>query len=108
MLSNAYFLAKFRFDTAENAPAKKKSKIMQKLKFPNFANFAINLAAQVGLVAAELGGDVTVTDLPEVVPFMEARWARRVVPNFWQIKFRSFSAVSAPIFARKYAFFSIF
>ena len=34
MLSNAYFLAKFRFDTAENEPAK----ILQ--KFAKFANFA--------------------------------------------------------------------
>ena len=33
MLSNAYFLAKFRFDTAENEPAKNK-------KFANFPNFA--------------------------------------------------------------------
>ena len=34
----------------------------------------------------------------------------RVVANFWQIlaKIRLFSAVSAPIFARKYAFCSIF
>ena len=32
MLSNAYFLAKFRFDTAENEPAK---------NFQNFANFEI-------------------------------------------------------------------
>ena len=34
MLSNAYFLAKFRFDTAENEPAKnfaKFCKILQKL-----------------------------------------------------------------------------
>ena len=31
MLSNVYFLAKFRFDTAENEPAK---------KLQNFANFA--------------------------------------------------------------------
>ena len=31
MLSNAYFLAKFRFDTAENKPAK---------NLQNFANFA--------------------------------------------------------------------
>ena len=31
MLSNAYFLAKFRFDTAENEPAK---------NLPNFAKFA--------------------------------------------------------------------
>ena len=34
MLSNAYFLAKFRFDTAESEPAKNLQ------KFPNFANFA--------------------------------------------------------------------
>ena len=34
MLSNAYLLAKFRFDTAENEP----SKNLQ--KFENFANFA--------------------------------------------------------------------
>ena len=34
MLSNAYLLAKVRFDTAENEPAK----ILQ--KFANFANFA--------------------------------------------------------------------
>ena len=36
MLSNAYFLAKFRFDTAENGPAKN----LQKLKFANFPNSA--------------------------------------------------------------------
>ena len=35
MLSNAYFLAKFRFDTAENEPAK---------NLQNFANFANNFA----------------------------------------------------------------
>ena len=34
MLSNAYFLAKFRFDTAENEPTKNLQ------KFANFANFA--------------------------------------------------------------------
>ena len=33
MLSNAYFLAKFRFDTAENEPAKNLQ------NFANFANF---------------------------------------------------------------------
>ena len=38
MLSNAYFLEKFRFDTAENEPAKI-CKILQKIaKFPNFAD----------------------------------------------------------------------
>ena len=35
MLSNAYFLAKFRFDTAENEPAKK---LRNLANFPNFAN----------------------------------------------------------------------
>ena len=34
MLSNAYFLAKFRFDTAQNEPAKNLQ------DFANFANFA--------------------------------------------------------------------
>ena len=36
MLSNAYFLAKIRFDTAENEPAKN----LQNFKFAEFANFA--------------------------------------------------------------------
>ena len=35
MLSNAYFLAKFRFDTAENEPAKN---LQNFADFPNFAN----------------------------------------------------------------------
>ena len=35
MLSNAYFLAKFRFDTAENEPAKN---LQQFAKFANFAD----------------------------------------------------------------------
>ena len=39
MLSNAYFLAKFRFDTAENEPAKNLQNFAKKIaKFPNFAN----------------------------------------------------------------------
>ena len=35
MLSNAYFLAKFRFDTAENEPSKN---LQNFAKFANFAN----------------------------------------------------------------------
>ena len=35
MLSNAYFLAKFRFDTAENEPAKN---LQNFTNFPDFAN----------------------------------------------------------------------
>ena len=37
MLSNAYFLAKFRFDTAENEPAKNLQNFADNY-FPNFAN----------------------------------------------------------------------
>ena len=38
------------------------------------------------------------------------QWPAQAPTVFWQIfgKFRSFSAVAAPIFARKYAFCSIF
>ena len=60
MLSNAYFLAKFRFDTAENEPAK---------SLQNFANFEL---------------------------------------FFFQFLAGSFSAVSKRIFARKYAYDSMF
>ena len=47
MLSNAYFLAKFRFDTAENEPAK---------KLQNFANFGVRAARQDALAALCDGG----------------------------------------------------
>ena len=38
MLSNAYFLAKFRFDTAENEPAKNLQICKISIKFANFAD----------------------------------------------------------------------
>ena len=48
MLSNAYFLAKFRFDTAENEPAKN---LQNFANFPNFANLAeIRDAADLALL----------------------------------------------------------
>ena len=41
MLSNAYFLTKFRFDTAEDEPAKNLHKLCKNsFKIANFANFA--------------------------------------------------------------------
>ena len=55
MLSNAYFLAKFRFDTAENEPAK---------KLQNFANFPNSLTLTPGK--------------PRVAPEVEAPDACRV------------------------------
>ena len=54
MLSNAYFLAKFRFDTAENEPAKKLQ------NFAKFANFAdsnpLTAAARACTLALKTGG----------------------------------------------------
>ena len=41
MLSNAYFLAKFRFDTAENEPAKNLQ------KFGDFPNFSVQTPTTV-------------------------------------------------------------
>ena len=38
MLSNAYFLAKFRFDTAENEPAKNLQNFGKIANFPKFAH----------------------------------------------------------------------
>ena len=38
MLSNAYFLAKFRFDTAENEPTKNLQNVANFVKFANFAD----------------------------------------------------------------------
>ena len=81
MLSNAYLLAKFRFDTAENEPAK---------NLQNFANFP-------GAHGKELnaqGRRRARGDGPGPLPRREARrrsgrvrgrWTRRVVANFWQI-----------------------
>ena len=51
MLSNAYFLAKIRFDTAENEPAKNLQKISKKiLTIANFANFAFCLGDLAGVL----------------------------------------------------------
>ena len=47
MLSNTYFLAKFRFDTAENKPAKN---LQNFAKFANFANPNPPVAPNVVLV----------------------------------------------------------
>ena len=77
MLSNAYFLAKFRFDTAENEPAK---------NLQNFADFPILLIR-----------------LPEVDPTAPKRIdpsegvsRRKVDP--WQAKWdKSTPVISAPV-----------
>ena len=53
MLSNAYFLAKFRFDTAENEPAKN---LQNFAKFANFAGRIANFANVARNNAAKTSG----------------------------------------------------
>ena len=53
MLSNAYFLAKFRFDTAENEPAKNLQKISKNSKIYQFAHQPVAVA--VSRLAAAVG-----------------------------------------------------
>ena len=97
MLSNAYFLAKFRFDTAENEPA----------KICNFFRFSKKCIFEKGLVR----GDGAVRDGGESAPGpgqQRRAGSQRASVGKISAKCYSFSAVSAPIFARKYAFCSIF
>ena len=94
MLSNAYFLAKFRFDTAENEPAK---------NLQNFANFPNSRPQLQSLQPAQAdfrAGARRDAGLGSA--------SQRASVGKISAKCCSFSAVSAPIFARKYAFFSIF
>ena len=60
MLSNAYFFAKFRFDTAENESAKKLQKI--------YTNFAANLVVLAVRVRGLPEHDVAGHDLPRQEP----------------------------------------
>ena len=59
MLSNAYFLAKFRFDTAENEPAKNLQ------NFATFCNILLNLLILLTLT-------LTLTDPAPEVPGLRA------------------------------------
>ena len=63
MLSNAYFLAKFRFDTAENEPDKNFQKLKYLLIFPICGELAGRPSAATAIGTAETedtrsGGDV--------------------------------------------------
>ena len=81
MLSNAYFLAKFRLDTAENEPAKKLQKFA---KFANFANpNRPQEADDRGAGRVPRGPRLRLR--PRLPRPRGARWTRRVVARFWQI-----------------------
>ena len=98
MLSNADFLAKFRFDTAENEPAKNLQK--------KSANFPISATARLPRRSRPTRTTRRAARFAE--PDRRHRSATRRPIGKISAKCCSFSAVSAPIFASKYAFCSIF
>ena len=61
MLSNAYFLANFRFDTAANEPAKNLQ------NFANFPNFALAPSARRGDLLHGLDLPLGVLPLPDAL-----------------------------------------
>ena len=117
-----HFLAKFRFDTAENEPAKNLQKFA---KFANSAN--PDPLTQRSTRTRPAGGPGAAAGPTRAAPTRAAAAAgtgwtgagtagrgRDYYVGYWPIfgkisaKCCSFSAVSAPIFATKYAFCSIF
>ena len=130
MLSNAYFLAKFRFDTDENEPAKN---LQNFANFPNFANpndggdagaeRRVGDAARAGPQrqgprGGALAGGPRGLDRPDEdrarQGLMGPSWGEGIggrgskIGKFCKFLAGSFSAVSKRNFARKYAFDSIF
>ena len=103
MLSNAYFLAKFRFDTAENEPAKNLQNF-RKMHFRkmHFRRPNVDLGRSA---RARYGVECSYAHDEQV----SQHWKGRDLPVFGKISAKccSFSAVSASIFASKYALFSI-
>ena len=124
MLSNAYFLAKFRFDTAENEPAKNLQNFrkmhFRKMHFSKNAfskNACALLVPGVGLALLDelrgagegrLVAPERREAAGEAAQPRPPRAEQRASVDKISAKCCSFSAVSAPIFARKYAFCSIF
>ena len=129
-LSNAYFLAKFGFDTAENEPSKvcriprchqrrrardvvPENTRRERPRYLNVASKEYDDRTRIGYMyfghqSSGGYGQWPMTDLQHGAPSMcRKALLNRVVAIFFA-KIRSFSAVSAPIFASKYAFCSVF
>ena len=87
-----YFLAKFRFDTAENEPAKNLQILQKKCKIANFAKRDRGREAQEPAAMAQ-------SAFQAMAQMADDEPGCKILA-----KLRSFSAVSAPIFASKYAF----
>ena len=108
MLSNAYFLAKFRFDTAENEPAKNFAKIYANVDSHSKPRDAEVAAAAARAAQAERAERRARRGTDRDVPDWSRSGTRRLFLGKISTKCCSFSAVSAPVFAIQYAFFSIF
>ena len=76
MLSNAYFLAQFRFDTAENEPAKNLTKFTKNCKICRFCSRFVRRAAAFAAAEAARASESRGGGLGVVNP--------GVVANFWQ------------------------
>ena len=100
MLSNAYFVAKFRFDTAENEPAKN----LQNFQKMHFSKMHFCKPLPLGHAA----GDVPAPYEEHHVPLGLGLAKLGKLAKFCKFLAGSFSAVSKRNFARKYAFDSIF
>ena len=62
MLSNAYFLAKFRFDTAENEPAKNLQKFAKICKICQFCSLSRSFLARLPAAGGVRRHDVEVPE----------------------------------------------
>ena len=113
MLSNAYFLAKFRFDTAENEHDKNLQNLPILLTLTPYVAAGAGAGAGPASIGDQYSEDASVGKFPTgwwtTVGSADPSRTRRL-PVFGKISAKccSFSAVSAPIFATKYAFCSIF
>ena len=124
MLSNAYFLAKFRFDAAENEPAKNLRNFA--IIFPNLLNLVVHVHVEQDLGVLVEGPERHVpvrvghrdlreealgADRPHVREAVGPKLVKlnlRILHFFCNFLAGPFSAVSKQNFARKYAFDSIF
>ena len=96
MLSNANFLAKFRFDTAENEPAKN----LQNL---NFANFCKTCPASSPATVVSFGGATMNAFFENAFNKIFENFA-----NFWRARSRLYQNEILQENNTKYAFDSIF
>ena len=111
MLSNAYFLAKFRFDTAENEPAKN---LQNFANFPNFANRRARTAddaAGARRVRGGVGEDFDLLVRASGRNVSLSKWLAdggqcwqnfQNGGNYWRARCRLY--VQKPMFARKIRF----